>query len=262
MVTEEDLDKLTLKINSNDDLQQALNEAESIDADELNDVNNNLSVDELRNLDEAVGMETPEICITCQKNVCDDDQSYRCQTCSMPIHLSCSRENGLCDLCITAETISSNQIQSYHGITVQAEKMLTVTRKILPDISVGDCVLVNVNKVDRSPGDPQNIIAVITDFKNGVYQVGSVTGLIKSWFSKSDLKKASSTFIKIDQVNQSTFISLREAVAALLLFNGQGFVKCSCQPSKTQCKTNRCLCFKSKQLCNSRCHKSRPCANK
>ncbi|CAG5084413.1 Protein of unknown function [Cotesia congregata] len=131
--------------------------------------------------------------------------------------------------------------------------MITVAIKILLDISVGDCVPVNVDKVDRSSGDPQNIIAVITDFKNGGCQVDTVAGLIKSWFSKSDLKKASSTFIKIDQVNQSTFISLREAVAALSLFNGQGFVKCSCQLSKTQCKTNRCLCFKSKQLCDVVC---------
>lgn len=123
-------------------------------------------------------------------------------------------------------------------------------------------MLVNVDKVDRSPGDPQNIIAVITDFKNGVYQVGTVAGLIKFWFSKSDLKKASSTFIKIVQVNQSTFISLRKAVAALSLSNRESFVKCSCQPSQTQYKTNRCLCFKSKQLCNSICHKSGPYVNK
>lgn len=53
-------------------------------------------------------------------------------------------------------------------------------KKILPDINVGDCVLVNVDKVDRSPGDSQNIVAVITDVKNGVYQIGTTAGLIKS----------------------------------------------------------------------------------
>lgn len=133
VTTEEELDDLTLEVNSNGlmtpvDLQQESNEAESINADKLNDVNSNVSADELRNLAEVMGMETPQICITCQKNLCDDDQSYRCQTCSLPIHLSCTRDNGLCDLCTTAETISSNQLQSYRGMKVQAEKMLTVTK--------------------------------------------------------------------------------------------------------------------------------------
>lgn len=133
---------------------------------------------------------------------------------------------------------------------------------MLPNVDLGDCVLINIDKVDRGPGDPPNLLAVVTDIKNGVYQVGTSEGIIKSWFNRVDIKKSTSNFISLNQVCTKQFISLREAVSKESLFNGQGYVKCLCQPSKVQCKTNRCQCFKAKLQCNSRCHKSGPCSNK
>ncbi|CAH2090821.1 unnamed protein product [Euphydryas editha] len=38
--------------------------------------------------------------------------------------------------------------------------------------------------------------------------------------------------------------------------------KCICKPSKNQCLTNRCACFKNKSLCTSKCHQSFSCINK
>lgn len=148
----------------------------------------------------------------CQEYL-SNSQNDDCQTRSLPIHLSCM-ENGSCYFCNSRVTIYSNQVQLYYGMKKQAESMVAVTKKILPDINVGDCILVNVDKVDRSPGDPQNIVPVITDIKNVVYRVETTAGVFKSWFNKSDLKKASSTFFKVEQVEVNTFVSVREAVGA------------------------------------------------
>ncbi|KAL1488172.1 hypothetical protein ABEB36_015130 [Hypothenemus hampei] len=45
--------------------------------------------------------------------------------------------------------------------------------------SKGDCVLVTVPKVDRGPADPFNLIALVVDEKNGVYQIATIYGIIK-----------------------------------------------------------------------------------
>lgn len=118
------------------------------------------------------------------------------------------------------------------------------------------------DKIDRSPADPPNLLCVVTDLKNYVYQLGTAAGIIKSWFNRIDFRKADSSFIKLHEVEKTKFISVREAVSSVSLFGGQGYSKCYCQPSKMQCRNNRCLCFKSQTKCGSRCHKSGPCANK
>jgi len=40
--------------------------------------------------------------------------------------------------------------------------------------------------------------------------------------------------------------------------SGQGFLRCLCTK---KCVTKRCLCFKNRILCNSKCHSSSPCCN-
>ena len=62
---------------------------------------------------------------------------------------------------------------------------------MLPNIIIGDCVLVNVDKVDRSPRNSPNLILVVTYVnKNDVFQVDAVGGIIKSWFNRPDLKSS------------------------------------------------------------------------
>ncbi|XP_050311516.1 uncharacterized protein LOC126747068 [Anthonomus grandis grandis] len=168
----------------------------------------------------------------------------------------------MCNICNNSKTIEAQQLSAFAGQKRQADQMVAATKKMLPNVDVGECVLINIDKVDRSPGDPQNLITVVTDIKNGVYQVDTVGCIIKSWLNRPDIKKATAGFITLDQINKNKFISVREAVSLESLFKGQGYVKCSCQPSKTQCKSKRCQCFKANMQCNSRCHKSGPCANK
>lgn len=62
-------------------------------------------------------------------------------------------------------------------------------KKLQPNLEIEECVLVNVDKVDRGPLDPPNIMSifVVTDVKNGVYQFGMTGGIIKYWFNRPDL---------------------------------------------------------------------------
>ena len=82
------------------------------------------------------------------------------------------------------------------------------------------------------------------DIQSGVYQVGTAVGIIKNWCSREELQLVSNNDSEDSRVPKDKFISLREAVATLTNFNGQGFVKCHCQAGKRQCQTSRCLCFK------------------
>lgn len=88
---------------------------------------------------------------------------------------------------------------------------MSATKKNCQNIDIG--VLNNIDEVDRSLGDPPNLIAVVTDIKNGAYQVGTAGGIIKSWFNRPDIEKSTSNFNTVNQVNTKKFISLREAVS-------------------------------------------------
>ena len=54
-------------------------------------------------------------------------------------------------------------------------------------------------------------------------------------------------------------LSVREAIKALSVGHGQGYVKCSCTG---KCATNKCSCKKAGIACSSKCHgKQFECAN-
>ena len=117
--------------------------------------------------------------------------------------------------------------------------MLRASKRKLPDISVGSTVVLAVPAVDKGPLDPQNILGKILDFRNGVYRVGTESGVFKNWFPRSQLQLTSAIF---ENVIPEKDISLREAVAGQSKFGGQGMHKCNCKPATNQCRTNRCSC--------------------
>jgi len=126
-------------------------------------------------------------------------------------------------------------------------------------VLVNSTVLVYVPKVDRGLLDGNNIVGIVLDIKNNLYQIDTSVVIIKDWLPRNALQIATTTFTEtIPQIN----LSLREIAGKLSIFGGQGFKKCSCEQSKLQCKTKRCACKKSNVLCNSRCHKSTTCFNK
>ncbi len=55
-------------------------------------------------------------------------------------------------------------------------------------------------------------------------------------------------------------IGIREAMKAVSVGLGQGFVRCNCNG---KCATNRCGCYQGKIGCNTKCHpKNKSCTNK
>ncbi|KAL4713280.1 hypothetical protein ACJJTC_018628 [Scirpophaga incertulas] len=112
-------------------------------------------------------------------------------------------------------------------------------------------VRIAVPEVDRGRGDARNIIGVVlTKTVDELYQIGTKNGILKQLYT--------SVLLDADDV-LSTEIALRSATNLQSTGTGQGFTKCIC---KKNCATARCLCFKNKVLCTSKCHSSLPCKNK
>ncbi|KAI4461635.1 metabotropic glutamate receptor [Holotrichia oblita] len=156
---------------------------------------------------------------------------------NLELCVTCSESDGNCVLCQNKASIKNNRNEANQGQKRVAEAMLINTAKKLPSLEIGSCVLLPVDKIDRGPSDMQNLICVITDYRNGVYQVGCSAGRIKSWFNRPDLIHAKEQFLTVDNVPHNYF-SKREAVQALSLVGGQGYFKCSCKPAKKQCLTD------------------------
>ncbi|XP_051167419.1 uncharacterized protein LOC127285448 [Leptopilina boulardi] len=140
--------------------------------------------------------------------------------------------------------------------------MVTFSQELFPPLSIGDCVTITIPSVDRGPLDFGKIFGIITDFKNGVYQVGTENGVINVWFPRTEIEKSGAAVMHLQDVQRDISISLREAASYQSSGGGQGYKKCNCMATKSQCSTKRCSCFKSKIKCGSRCHNANPCNNK
>ncbi|KAF5282313.1 hypothetical protein FQR65_LT14367 [Abscondita terminalis] len=110
--------------------------------------------------------------------------------------------------------------------------MRTHSNKKLPTVKKGDCVLLIIPKIDRGPSDPPNMTCVIIDQKNGVNQLACKYGIINGWFGSENLILAGASFMSVEDVDQTKSLSIREAV--MKTSGGQGYIKCTCRPGKTQ----------------------------
>lgn len=88
--------------------------------------------------------------------------------------------------------------------------MVTFTEKRFPPLQIGDEVTLAIPLVDRGPLDFQNISGVVINFANDVYQIGTLHGVLKGWFPRTDLAKSSTNAIKVNDVPREVFLSLRE----------------------------------------------------
>ncbi|XP_060848321.1 KRAB-A domain-containing protein 2-like [Rhopalosiphum padi] len=111
-------------------------------------------------------------------------------------------ETIICDLCKTSEQINKQRQLGYQGQEKAAEIMLKVSQTRVPDLQIGDCVLITVPKVDLGPSDPANVIAVIVNQnEHKLHQLGTQYGLVKGWYNSASLKPTTSNFLKITKVN-------------------------------------------------------------
>lgn len=249
--TEEDLNGVLSELHrKTDENVKVLNENMNEDIDGLEE--SNISNEIL--ITNSIGMNVTLPLASSLESVSESQETVICLNCT-------SQKNASCVLCSLQASILSNRDECHSGQKKAGEKMVLSAAKKLPPLKIGDCVLLPVEKIDRGPSDMQNLICVIVAHKNGVFQLGSSVGKIKGWYNRADIVAADCQFLNVENVPDK-YISVREAISGVSLRDGQGYFKCSCKPSKKQCQTNRCVCFKKKIKCNSRCHTSATCLNK
>ncbi|KAK4883302.1 hypothetical protein RN001_006621 [Aquatica leii] len=98
-------------------------------------------------------------------------QGTICEKCLQIVEVCKEGSSMVCNLCSATQNISKERNEARNQTEAAARKM--------PTFNIGDCVLLNIPKVDRAPGDFRNIICLIMDQKNGVNQVASKHGTIK-----------------------------------------------------------------------------------
>lgn len=122
--------------------------------------------------------------------------------------------------------------------------MVNGSVKKLPSLSVGDTVILSIPWNDHGGLDFATITVIIVQIKRDVYQLGTRDGIINGWFPVTEMTKAGAQSMKIDDVPNDQFLSLREAAAHQSKTGGQGCKKCNCAESQKQCSTKRCACLK------------------
>ncbi len=209
----------------------------------------------------GIGLEKP--CIVCQK---ETSGAHICRTCNNYVHVICGtsdQEGYGCDLtcfiCEKTHTAQKSRNESLDCLKIQAEKMLTRSKKSLPVIEIGKNVTVSIPDVDQGRIDFRNIMAVVLERVDTNYKLGTKNGVISRLFPRSELTLCKQTFFGIENVPMDKFITLRSESIASSLGHGQGIIKCNC---KKNCSSKRCICKSKKLLCNSRCHNSNSCFNK
>ncbi|CAG5020489.1 unnamed protein product [Parnassius apollo] len=164
----------------------------------------------------------------------------------------------LCPLCSKNLKTLENR-QSVKINLQQAEKMMKSSEKKFPPIPVSTSVRIVVPEVDRECGDSRNIIGVVlakTD--DELYQIGTKNRIIKQLYSRSQINVCPRVLLDVKNV-PSKKTALRSVSNLQSIGIGQGFKKCLC---KKNCSTARCIYYKNKLLCTSKCHSSLPCKNK
>lgn len=137
--------------------------------------------------------------------------------------------------------------------------MAESSRKKFHAIDVGETALVSIPKIDRGPISAKNVVGKIVNQKNNLYQIGTSSGILKTWLPRNEIQK---TPIQMSDPIPTKEFTVREAASETSVYGGQGFDKCSCKASKNRCGTDKCSCFKKKIMCNSRCHSKLHCTNK
>lgn len=249
-------------LNSEEDLENALKNVDNSQNDEVDMMEKDVMSENLTQEDIIPENEENQLCPTCA-SMFEITNAVTCYICTSDVHISCGEpvyeEHFICSLCARREQLKSAQDDCHRRQKITAEKMVSVSTAKFPPLEIGDSITLSVPSVDKGPLDFRNILGIIVDKKNDLYQVGTEAGILKGWFPRPEIQKSGVTTMSSADIPQGIFITLREAATSQSQSGGQGFKKCNC---KGQCMTNRCSCFKAQLKCGSRCHNSSTCANK
>ncbi|XP_063406219.1 clumping factor A-like [Mytilus trossulus] len=75
------------------------------------------------------------------------------------------------------------------GQQIQADEMLSSSKKRLKDLEIGDDVIIPVQRVDRGPMDCKNIKGVVLDIAENGYKVGTKVGIMFGFMSRNQIEK-------------------------------------------------------------------------
>ena len=210
---------------------------------------------------------TATFCSICNK---ETDGAHNCQQCKSIIHRACgslceSEASGsqlLCTLCKSTECINTERMSAATAIMTQSERMLDSTNKVLHDVDEGTNVLIPIPQVDRGKADPKNVLAMVVSKSENGYRLAVKQGLLIGSYTRNQFELADRAFLTPLSICTDNELSLRRAVKEGSVCEGQGYSRCGCSTtSRLRCNTKRCLCKKSGQLCNSRCHPNLTCKN-
>ncbi|XP_071132857.1 uncharacterized protein [Mytilus edulis] len=123
------------------------------------------------------------------------------------------------------------------GQQIQADEMLSSSKKRLKDLKVGDYVIIPVQRVDRGPMDCKNIKGVVLDIAENGYKIGTKVGIVISLMIRNRIEKIQRKEMTILDIQENTEVNIRKAVQLLSLSGVQGHVHCSC---RVGCKTGKC----------------------
>lgn len=135
---------------------------------------------------EAAVSDSKACCVVCGM---ESTGAHSCDIYKNPVHAICGNTVGeegygskiLCYLCQKEESIKDQRENAAKHLKKSAEKMKEVSLKKFKDVLVNSTVLVDVPKVDRGPLDENNIVGIVLDIKNNLYQIGTSVGIIKDW---------------------------------------------------------------------------------
>lgn len=163
-----------------------------------------------------VNLQEPvSLCCICERQLTDH---HLCLKCDRRIHTSCgdvmSEENGhICNLCRRIANIGSERDNAHEGLQKQAEKILSVSHKILPPLDVGTNVVVKIPDVDRGRLAPRNFLTVVIAVPSSdLYQVASKDGVLNRLYARKEITPADFNFLKAENINIGAKLSLRTAM--------------------------------------------------
>jgi len=97
-----------------------------------------------------------------------------------------------------------------------------------PPCNVGNIVRVKLQKVDRSKGDPQNLLFVVVSISNNqYYELSNKNDILHQSYSINQFTVCSEPLIDILE-GLATKKTLLEIANVQYFFDGQGFKKCLC----------------------------------
>lgn len=134
------------------------------------------------------------------------------------------------------------------NLKLQAQRMLKRAEKKLKKAAVGDCVAIFASKFDLGRSDPPNVIGVIINVENDLYEVGTAVGLLKTKLQRNFFEILKYKDLDRKKVPVDTHLSLRE----IITLQSAGYKKCNCTK---KFDTLRCQCRANHLKGNSACHK-------